>query len=250
MFVEHVGYRVPQNEHATIWRYVDLAKFLSLLESQTLWFARLDQFDDPFEGFLPGAQIEMLATAAEILARGRPDIQARMGNPRDRFGAGYAALTRSSVYVNCWHVNEYESGAMWKVYGDQAIAIRSTLSALQSSLNQPDSLKVYIGLVNYVDFDPGASSTPIDGTALVKRPMYDFEKELRAVILGIDNQLETDVPGVEQPIDVAQLIQAIYVGPGRASWYVHLIKSLIERYGIPDIPVIRSAMDGKPLELG
>ena len=34
-----------------LWRYFSLPKLLHLLQSGALYFARLDQLDDPFEGF-------------------------------------------------------------------------------------------------------------------------------------------------------------------------------------------------------
>lgn len=41
----------------TLWRYLDLAKFSDLLNTSTLYFARPDRFQDPFEGrFSPGNQ--------------------------------------------------------------------------------------------------------------------------------------------------------------------------------------------------
>ena len=33
----------------TLWRYVDFAQFIDLLERQALWFPRTDQFEDPLE---------------------------------------------------------------------------------------------------------------------------------------------------------------------------------------------------------
>ncbi len=249
MFVEHKGYRLPENESATIWRYVDFAKFLDLLETQSLWFARLDQMEDLYEGFLPTAQIELLSTAVEALARNRPELQERIGDPRDRFLNEYSQRTRDAAYVNCWHLNEYESGAMWKIYGNQALAIKSTVHSLKESLSNSDTLNVHIGMVSYVDFESDVAAPAFEGTAMTKRTMYDFERELRAVILDMEGQLPTDVPGTVQPIDVSELIGAVYVGPGRAGWYVRLIKSLLERYGLPNVPVIRSAMDGHPLRL-
>lgn len=33
-----------------LWRYMDLAKFLALLEDRALYFARADKLGDPFEG--------------------------------------------------------------------------------------------------------------------------------------------------------------------------------------------------------
>jgi hypothetical protein len=41
----------PENLDAKIWRYVDFAKFLSLIMSESLFFCRIDKLDDPFEGY-------------------------------------------------------------------------------------------------------------------------------------------------------------------------------------------------------
>lgn len=36
-----------------LWRYLDVAKFVSLLQTQAIHFPRGDQFEDPFEGSYP-----------------------------------------------------------------------------------------------------------------------------------------------------------------------------------------------------
>ena len=45
------------DDDTVIWKYMDLNKFISLLSSQSLWFARLDKNweVDPFEGKVPTA---------------------------------------------------------------------------------------------------------------------------------------------------------------------------------------------------
>ena len=40
------------DRNVPIWRYMDIAKFLSLLDKQSLFFSRLDHLGDPFEGSL------------------------------------------------------------------------------------------------------------------------------------------------------------------------------------------------------
>ena len=44
--------REPIKDSTIIWRYLDLAKFLDLLENQFLFFCRADKFSDPLEGSL------------------------------------------------------------------------------------------------------------------------------------------------------------------------------------------------------
>ena len=41
-----------------IWRYKDLAKFVSMLQTSSLYFPRADLLDDPHEGALPRKTVE------------------------------------------------------------------------------------------------------------------------------------------------------------------------------------------------
>ena len=40
-------------ENISLWRYMDIPSFLSLISSESLTFVRADQFEDKFEGTLP-----------------------------------------------------------------------------------------------------------------------------------------------------------------------------------------------------
>jgi hypothetical protein len=45
----HANLRTPPND-TVLWRYMDFAKFIQMIESKSLWFTRLDQLEDPLEG--------------------------------------------------------------------------------------------------------------------------------------------------------------------------------------------------------
>ena len=45
-----------------LWRYMDFAKFVSLLESRALFFVRADKLDDPFEGALSEVNKAIIGT--------------------------------------------------------------------------------------------------------------------------------------------------------------------------------------------
>jgi hypothetical protein len=49
-YEEHEVFDPPEDLDATIWRYVDFTKLVSLLDTKSLFFARADQLGDPFEG--------------------------------------------------------------------------------------------------------------------------------------------------------------------------------------------------------
>ena len=35
-----------------IWRYMDIIKFLDLIQTQQLYFSNIENFNDPYEGFV------------------------------------------------------------------------------------------------------------------------------------------------------------------------------------------------------
>lgn len=41
-----------------IWKYMNLEKFVSLLDTRSLFFTRADKFEDPYEGFTPPSVTE------------------------------------------------------------------------------------------------------------------------------------------------------------------------------------------------
>jgi hypothetical protein len=84
-----------------LWRYMDLEKFRSFLENQALFFCRADKFSDPFEGSLPRIEYESRNAWAG------KDTQAIIDK--------HKYLKRSFI-VNCWHINNNESDAMWRLY--------------------------------------------------------------------------------------------------------------------------------------
>src|SRR5690242_7377308 len=55
------GYEVS-NSTACVWRYMDFAKLIALLNDSALFFSRADQLSnaDPFEGHLPPAKLHFL----------------------------------------------------------------------------------------------------------------------------------------------------------------------------------------------
>ena len=59
----------------------------------------------------------------------------------------------SYAYLSCWHMNEHESVAMWKIYqsgAPQGIAIQSTYRRLSEAIT--DDSGILIGTVAYADY--------------------------------------------------------------------------------------------------
>ena len=91
MYEAHPAFTPPPDD-AILWRYMDFPKFVSFLESSSLFFARADQLGDPFEGSYSQVNFNTLterypAEVAEGLRKAMPGL----------------ARLRTNHFVNCWH---------------------------------------------------------------------------------------------------------------------------------------------------
>jgi hypothetical protein len=54
--------------------------------------------------------------------------------------------TRRKVAISSWHINEYESFAMWQIFtqNSEGLAIQSTIGRLKKALKPENNYKKYI----------------------------------------------------------------------------------------------------------
>ena len=215
---------VPPPQQATLWRYLDFARFVSLLDSSSLFFSRADLLGDPFEGVLPKANVHTLpdrypADVASMILNGLPMLQ---------------QLTRGH-FVNCWHWNEFESDAMWKIYAHQSagVAIKTDFASLSESF--VDDQAVYIGKVTYTDYNAKMSKLAPEGNSmgplLYKRNHFQHEREVRAILGELPANGHQE-PGRKVMVDLAKLIHEVRVSPLAPSWVSDLVTSMVSRYGL------------------
>jgi hypothetical protein len=225
MYLEHELFKPPDNPKIPLWRYMDLPKFLTLLEDEALYFARSDTMVDKFEGAISPINLAM---------------RRQRGEEEDAFREAFRRFT----YLSCWHASEHESAAMWGLYqrDGRGIAIRSTFRRLTKSL-QGDHL-IMVGTVNYVDYD---NQYIHEGNALApyiyKRISFEHEREVRAVIQdlawvaelsGSEDVVSLSTPtpiGLSIPVDLARLIETVYIAPEAPGWFAELVEKVIRRYG-------------------
>lgn len=230
-------------ENATIWRYMDFTEFVSLLERQELFFSRADKLGDPFEGACPKANVEYrLETLRKLL--GDRNIQTETVSE-------FYKLLRGFTAVNCWHINIYESAAMWKLYlkSNEGIAIKSTFKRLRESLGQrPDT----ICKVQYIDYKRDTMPVHFLAPFMYKRKSFEHEAELRAIIQrlpkrGFSKRSKRPFDeGIYVLVKLNVLINRIYLAPQTPDWQLELVESVTEKYGLKK-KVVRSILDEKPI---
>src|SRR5262249_51543031 len=89
---------------------------------------------------------------------------------------------RQRYVVNCWHQNDHESAAMWKLYlkSDEGVAVASSPEKLRDSIHDAGYL-MNIGSIEYVEFDSYSFFNNIFAPVMRKRKSFAHEHELRIV---------------------------------------------------------------------
>lgn len=228
-------YPQPPDLGINVWRYLDLAKAISFLQSGELYFRRADLFQDAHEGTITKPLAEAWARiAARVKA---PQIEEVMSIGRK--------CARKTIFINCWHANPSESEAMWQLYcpNNQGIAIQTNYTKLMKwSLDVPQS---FIGAVQYLDYQTEKFAKGDYLQAFIhKRRSFAHENEVRIVhsqheklrdhdAQSFDELLEIEKKLSDQPIGVGfafpteQIIEAIFVNPYAPNWYFNMFREVV-----------------------
>ena len=193
--------------NSVIWRYMDFAKLVSLLDKEALFFCRADQLGDPFEGAWsdPTLKVLRMDDSTQVKAHGdQISLYDVNENPVLRFNlsdfgenrppdarimvrAWQEMMLRTKddarfTLINCWHENANESEAMWRLYASRGfgVAIKSSFGDLVKSFTS--RLPDIIARVNYLRYDTMPMPLVVSAPFLHKRVSFEHEHEVRALI--------------------------------------------------------------------
>lgn len=218
---------VPVHD-TVVWKYLDLSKFLDLLMSKKLFMSRSDKFEDQYEGTFSEPTFEEIRKISE-------------NNPE--FLDIYKSQ-RKNVVISSWHINEYESFAMWQIFtqNSEGLAIQSTIGRIQDSLNAEKQFEQHIGEVNYIDYKK--EYIPFDDDFfpfLFKRKSFQYEREVRIISNLTPYNLNIN-EGVKIDVDINTLIEKIYIHPKSENWYKNLVIQLVQQLGF-DFTIEKSDLE-------
>jgi hypothetical protein len=239
---DEIPIETPGNNQK-IWRYMDFSKYVDLLKTSELHFTRADKLEDPYDC----SAIQFFGYTNKKLSLANPQVKERTCQV-NTFG-------RLFVYLNCWHMNDVESAALWRLYSEnkyETIAIQTTFEKFESEIkNKWPRDGIFITKVKY---DPDNAGKPLDEipggklfTALgwediiYKRPSFSHEKELRAFIyqrvdklkeVQLRNEAHLEKLMKERPeyirikVTPSDLIEKVYVTPLATDLFVELVKNV------------------------
>lgn len=225
---------------------MDLAKFISLLANQALYFTNPKQFNDPYEFYLP--ESHQLATQEQIInpmIKNFENIKKQMllnkpGIDKHRNWKEFeeklnklpSSLMESQKQVkerfgvSCWHINDFENESLWKIYTNQGqgIAIETTIEKLEQSLSY--HRKIIFDKVRYEDFKIATIEKGHKHYGgFIKRKAFEYEKEFRAMVLLNEEDYRK---GCYVKTDLNKLIEKIHISPLMPKYFLDSIKYLCQ----------------------
>jgi Protein of unknown function (DUF2971) len=238
MFFKHPAFVDPNNSDLRLWRYLQRDKLFYLLESSNLYFCRADYFqkEDIFEGSYPRLEYE---------------YQCKRDDGKETSRRLYEILSKDT-FINCWHLSEYESLAMWKLYAKdkKGIAIQTNLADFKDAFENCDRT-ILAGKVDYIDYETdafykesGHKYYAMNGFSLFihKRKIYSYENEYRAICTDSNG---SQLKGVQIKVNLYKLIHKIYLSPFATENEYEEIENKLNELEIK-IPISFSSFKAQP----
>jgi len=240
MYKNHKAFIDPEKPYELLWRYMDWPRFFVLLKTKRLFFSSGEVLHsyDPFEGSLPKRELDIYLSKM----------------PLDSVQRGQQHL-RKEISASCWHYNDTESIAMWKLYAPtgNGIAIQTTIPEFKRAFERT-SEDVYAGKVIYINYDtdtfyqdePEGYSFLNGFVAFIhKRQQFEHEREYRAIV-SKPIEAGQSRPGIEIEVDLSLLVKRVVVAPKTLSWMEQAVQSVLDEL-LPNVRAEKSIDDLTPI---
>ena len=274
MYEQRPHFETPPDE-LSLWRYMDVGRFLALLFNKAIYFSRKGDLDDPWEGAVPPLGVRR---AVRDLYRSEENVRFVEESVHE---TGEAVAARA--VISCWHANDRESVAMWRLYtsGAEGVAIQTTIGRLKKVLEQ-EPCSVTIAYVRYIDHSSEdlGRAWALDPLSplFCKRWSFEHEREVRCVIAHPEGEREQALSlselrpelrqqfpvleqwaavvdgdlgdrGLDVPSNLGALIERIVVSPRYPVWAVPALQADVDKAGLA-VRVEASSLLEQPLGFG
>jgi len=220
------------DEDHKLWRYMDLAKLVSMLESNSLWLARADTFRDAHEGRFPSDMRKFIEKAYKGFDESDPSPVKDASDFQD--------YIIKNTFISCWHKNLEENMVMWEIYGrnSNSVAVQTTVGRLSDSIDTTgiDGHSLLLKNVKYQNPDAIHGVLLYEECSFRKRAHFAFEQEVR---LSLDtysrvNPTRNTPFGINVPLPTLKniFIEQVLVHPDSQQWFVDVVESLMNAYAV------------------
>ncbi len=242
-------YHTKEIKEKYVYRYLTIEKLVDFLETNSIYLARLDKFEDNLENIEP-YDINELKLRSETLSKpedANPDISDSQWDETIQNNVfALRELQKTLVrkqkhrFVSCWILNDVESFAMWDIYGKSGFVIKFEQKYFQKLIR--DSIKLQkdqtekidlllAGTVQYQNYDNmlfKEKESLIKFSAFRKHIAFKHETEYR--IVGFMKEI-LDISGLKFILpDLKELKFEIIANPRLDSFQFAKYKSMISKY--------------------
>lgn len=240
--IENSKITIPPNDSDTIWRFLNIPKFIDLIERGSLFFSNLSNFEDHWEGTKLPKSFDALYY--QKIFKNNPGFFCLEGKEDDavtleiKLAKHTTKIWRNRIAANCWHLNPIEPEALWKIYSDKnfGIAIKSNVASLKESLSA-EKRSLLISKMSYIDyFSESFEDNHVLSPSFYKRKSFEIENELR-VITWTDEynnprKLPSNENGVYIKTDLDKLVNEIVLGPYVPEWFSESLNNYLKSRNI------------------
>lgn len=256
---------IKVNKDDFLWKYMDVHKFLYLLNENKFYFTRMDLFEDPLEGLSDNIiwdkfSYDRIPERNKINPNILENVIEKILNDKEIGLKNLEKKTKQiqkSMFASCWFTSNRESMAMWNIYSNNdSIAIRFKadylISLIKEAAKGKDEYNMTIGNCDYralypPELDP-AKKKKIENrfVAHKKDESYSHEREFRFVIYP--NVIDESLFGIGLEIpNLKKLKFHIVANPHMPDWQFENLKKLLkEKYQLNRKLITSSMLIKKP----
>ncbi|MBM1107069.1 DUF2971 domain-containing protein [Aurantibacter crassamenti] len=242
-------YHTKEIKEKYVYRYLTIEKLVDFLETNSIYLARLDKFEDNLENIEP-YDINELKVRSETLSKpddANPEISDSQWDEMIRNNILALRHLQKSLdqkqkhrFVSCWILNDVESFAMWDIYGKSGFVLRFEQEYFQKLIKESIKLQkdqtakidlLIAGTVQYQNYDKmlfKEKESLLKFSAFRKHIAFKHETEYR--IVGFMKEI-LDLSGLKFILpELKDLKFDIIANPRLDSFQFAKYKSMISKY--------------------
>jgi hypothetical protein len=248
-YYKHPDLVLPEDSYV-IWRYMDLWKFHSMLQSNSIFFSRVDKQKDTDEGKFS------LGMLIDLEKEFKDGLLSKDGNKYTLREWHLEKEIRSRL-ISCWSMDSNQSQKKWCEYtsSKESIVIRSTIERLKDCFHVEgkEERVVWIGKVRYGEEENRLHSS-VDRRDdnhwlypfFAKKEYLRWEREVRATVnIALNNQPQfgNNEDGCFVKADLQKLIDSVWIHPQAPSGLVNQVREELDKYGLVNVSIFQAPWD-------
>lgn len=234
-----------------VYRYFSIEKFIDFLETNSIYLARLDTFEDSLENIDPYDILEISFLIQAIKDLESDNVNPELPQPKETYIKSEKSKLKKIQedlidkqkyrFASCWVLNNVESFAMWDMYAKNGIVIRfkrkyfeqiieKSISSQEFKTDNSDYL--VIGKVSYQDYNPlkvfgKEDKMHIKYSAFRKHLSFKHEDEYRIVLFTENYKalgIKYKIPNIES------LEIEVFASPRISNFQFNQFQNIINKY--------------------